>query len=110
MQLIYKTDSSARADTIQELLERAGIPAAVHGAGLHSLLKSRAADAVSVWVVRDEDLARAQAVLNQFFQQEAGHPGVPHPARPTNRKLRALLLALAAFLVCMLALLAASGA
>lgn len=110
MQLIYKTDSSARADAIQELLERSGIPAAVHGAGLHSLLKSRAADAVSVWIVRDEDVGRAQAVLNQFFQEEAGRPGAPQPARPTNRKVRALLLVLAAFIVCALALLAASGA
>lgn len=107
MQLIYKTNDIKRADELQNHLEQAGIAAAVHGAGTYSLVRNKAADAVSVWVVKDEDLPKAQALLGKLFQSEAAASGSHFPPKPVNKRLRSALLVFAAFVTCLLAMLAA---
>lgn len=109
MQLIYKTDDSGLAHALHDLLERHGIPAALHGGGAHGLGLRQGSYPLSLWVVRDEDEARALALLERFFADEAGPRGPFAPPRPVNRRLRAVLVFLGTFAAVLLACAAAFG-
>lgn len=105
MQIIYKTNDGERAHAICDLLQKRGFPSVVHGEVTARATHPSLPFPITVWVLRDDDLAAAESVLEGFFAAEATAPGRVPPA-PMNRRLRSLLLVLGAFLVTLLACLA----
>lgn len=105
MQLIYKTNDNERAHAICDLLQKRGFPAVVHGEVTARATPPTLPFPITVWVLRDDDLAAAESMLAVFFAAEATASGRA-PATPMNPRLRTFLLALGAFLVTLLACLA----
>ncbi len=87
MQLVYQTNDMTRAHEIVEVLEKAGIETSMHG--IHSW--SIEGTSITVWVTDDDDLTRANQVLEQFYASEAPQRQLP-AFRPETNAVGVLLL------------------
>jgi hypothetical protein len=109
MQLLHKTNDSARAHAIQHFLERRGVPAAVHGVqSARALPVGFVPNTLSLWVIKDQDLPGAEKLLAEFFAEESPPTGAP-AAKPLPKGLRFVLLAGITFMLVLLACAAAYG-
>lgn len=110
MHLLHRSHDRDSALALHELLERRGIASAVHGDdGPYARNVEARPAALSVWVIRHSDVARAEALLAEFLAHGSGF--VPEPASPPPmpKWLRITLLVLGSFAVTLLACLAAYG-
>ena len=67
MQLVYQTTDMTRAHEIIDVLANAGIETSLQGVNAWGLERTP----VTVWVMDDNELSRANQVLEEFYAREA---------------------------------------